>query len=36
MAKTQAGKKIVYVSEYTKVVNGTTIVVDQYYRSTPN
>jgi hypothetical protein len=36
MAKTNEGKKKVYVHEHTKVVNGKTVKVPTHYRSTPN
>ena len=36
MAKTERDKKIVYVSPYTKEVNGKIVKVDEHYRSTPN
>ncbi len=36
MAKTQEGKKKVYVSAYTYKKNGKTVKVGQKYRSTPN
>lgn len=36
MAKTEKGKKKVYVHRHTKVVNGKEVIVPQHYRSTPN
>lgn len=36
MAKTNEGKKKVYVQPHTKVVNGQTVKVPPHYRSTPN
>ncbi len=36
MAKTNEGKKIVYVQAHKKIVNGKTVTVPTHYRSTPN
>ncbi len=36
MAKTNEGKKKVYVPAHTKKVNGKTVKVPAHYRSTPN
>lgn len=36
MAKTEAGKKKVFVHSHDKVVNGKKVHVPNHYRSTPN